>query len=348
MVEKSSSTPGESATRVLSAYNTAFGAPPVPERTTAKLWQSTKRYRTSAEIKWNVDKYKAAGLGDDVGVWVVDNGNEGKNLWCGEFRPQPICYGGDGIKRAGEPPYPPLKDLTSYVANNSNNAQVMFSVFPSIGKPSRSYKDLKALGCLGGRYTLTVENLGYYFSALNNTWEKCGSVVEEKWLGPGFIEQGVRSFFLDETDGVNVAPATGYHQVCGAPEFCGRTWLNNWIDVFLKPVRARGETPLALVRSWWLGTAKRGAVLWSSDVQCTFEELRASISVGLSAGISGIAWWGTDIGGFGGFTGCPQNDSPYMQVRYVLASLILTESRKIECCPHPSLVYVHTVYLLPV
>ena len=267
----------------------------------------------------------------------MDNGNEGKNLWCGEFRPQPICYGGaDGGEET-------LKDLTSYVANNSNNAQVMFSVFPSIGKQSRSYKDLKALGCLGGKYIVVVESYGYYFSALKTTWEKCASIVAQNWLGPGFIEQGVRSFFLDETDGVNVAPATGYHQVCGIPEFCGRTWLNNWIDMFLDPVKARGEASLALVRSWWLGTAKRGAVLWSSDVQCTFEELRASISVGLSAGISGIAWWGTDIGGFGGIKGCPyQNDSPYMQVRYyVLVHLNLMEKPNYRMMKSDAILYFY-------
>ncbi len=41
-------------------------------------------------------------------------------------------------------------------------------------------------------------------------------------------------------------------------------------------------------------------MLWAGDQQSTFEELRAQLRAGLSAAMSGIPFWGFDIGGFAG------------------------------------------------
>lgn len=41
-------------------------------------------------------------------------------------------------------------------------------------------------------------------------------------------------------------------------------------------------------------------ILWAGDQQSTFAELRAQLSAGLSAALSGIPFWGFDIGGFAG------------------------------------------------
>lgn len=41
-------------------------------------------------------------------------------------------------------------------------------------------------------------------------------------------------------------------------------------------------------------------IQWAGDQQSTWEELRHVLSAGLSAGLSGVAFWGYDIGGFAG------------------------------------------------
>ena len=41
-------------------------------------------------------------------------------------------------------------------------------------------------------------------------------------------------------------------------------------------------------------------ILWAGDQQSTFEELRAQLRAGLSAALSGVIFWGFDIGGFAG------------------------------------------------
>src|SRR2546430_9015601 len=68
---------------------------------------------------------------------------------------------------------------------------------------------------------------------------------------------------------------------------------------FYEGMRAEGEQEiLSLCRSAWAGSQRYGALVWSGDVDSTFEDLRRQIPAGLNIGLSGIPWWTTDIGGF--------------------------------------------------
>jgi glycosyl hydrolase family 31/uncharacterized protein DUF5110 len=58
------------------------------------------------------------------------------------------------------------------------------------------------------------------------------------------------------------------------------------------------ERPFALHRNGYAGMARYAAFLWSGDVYTTWETLRTHVEVGINAGVSGIPYWGTDIGGF--------------------------------------------------
>jgi alpha-glucosidase (family GH31 glycosyl hydrolase) len=58
-----------------------------------------------------------------------------------------------------------------------------------------------------------------------------------------------------------------------------------------------GRRPFALHRNGYAGLQRFGW-LWSGDTSSTWETLRAQIMVGIGAGLSGITYWGTDIGGF--------------------------------------------------
>jgi alpha-glucosidase/alpha-D-xyloside xylohydrolase len=58
------------------------------------------------------------------------------------------------------------------------------------------------------------------------------------------------------------------------------------------------ERPFALHRNGYAGMQRYGAFLWSGDVYSTWETLRTHIPVAVNTGLSGIPFWGTDIGGF--------------------------------------------------
>jgi alpha-glucosidase/alpha-D-xyloside xylohydrolase len=54
----------------------------------------------------------------------------------------------------------------------------------------------------------------------------------------------------------------------------------------------------ALHRTGFAGMQRYAGWLWSGDVYSTWEKLESQIPMGLNTGVSGIPYWGTDIGGF--------------------------------------------------
>ena len=58
------------------------------------------------------------------------------------------------------------------------------------------------------------------------------------------------------------------------------------------------ERPYALHRNGHAGLQRYASFLWSGDVSSTWETLKTHIPVALNTALSGIPYWGTDIGGF--------------------------------------------------
>jgi alpha-glucosidase/alpha-D-xyloside xylohydrolase len=58
------------------------------------------------------------------------------------------------------------------------------------------------------------------------------------------------------------------------------------------------ERPFALHRNGYPGMQRYAAFLWSGDVYSTWETLKTHVPVAIDAALSGIPFWGTDIGGF--------------------------------------------------
>jgi alpha-glucosidase/alpha-D-xyloside xylohydrolase len=58
------------------------------------------------------------------------------------------------------------------------------------------------------------------------------------------------------------------------------------------------QRPYALHRNGYAGMQRYGAFLWSGDVYSTWETLSTHVPVAINTGLSGIPFWGFDIGGF--------------------------------------------------
>ena len=58
------------------------------------------------------------------------------------------------------------------------------------------------------------------------------------------------------------------------------------------------ERPFALHRNGAPGMQRYGAFLWSGDVYSTWKTLETHVPVAVNTSLSGIPFWGTDIGGF--------------------------------------------------
>jgi alpha-glucosidase (family GH31 glycosyl hydrolase) len=58
------------------------------------------------------------------------------------------------------------------------------------------------------------------------------------------------------------------------------------------------ERPFALHRNGYVGMQRYGAFLWSGDVYSTWETLKVHVPNAVNTSLSGLPFWGTDIGGF--------------------------------------------------
>ena len=58
------------------------------------------------------------------------------------------------------------------------------------------------------------------------------------------------------------------------------------------------ERPYALHRNGYAGMQRYGSFLWSGDVYSTWETLKTHIPLAVNTALTGIPYWGTDIGGF--------------------------------------------------
>ncbi len=58
------------------------------------------------------------------------------------------------------------------------------------------------------------------------------------------------------------------------------------------------ERPFALHRNGYPGMQRYAAFLWSGDVYSTWETLKTHVPVAINTALSGIPFWGTDVGGF--------------------------------------------------
>ena len=58
------------------------------------------------------------------------------------------------------------------------------------------------------------------------------------------------------------------------------------------------ERPYALHRNGYAGMQRFASFLWSGDVYSTWETLKVQVPIGINTSLTGIPYWGTDIGGF--------------------------------------------------
>jgi len=136
-------------------------------------------------------------------------------------------------------------------------------------------------------------------------------------LKPNYFDKGITAFWLDETDGEGTGGGDGtygYDTSYGPAAAASNLWVNDWLSMFTDPLleAAPGLPPMALTRAVWAGGQRHGIILWSSDIESSFEELTSQVPQGVHASLSGIPWWTTDVGGYGCFNQ-PPNESPYMK-----------------------------------
>lgn len=264
------------------------------------FWQSKMRYTTQQELLDVAKKYREKGYPLDI--IVVDFYHWTK---MGDFQFDPACW------PAPEEMFAQLKEM---------DVQCMVSMWPCVVEDSRNFAGFDAAAAFvrqddGKTNHFTIFNgdmAGLYDpfrpEARNLYWHQA----------KGYFDQGATIGWMDSCepdDGLNIDDfkGTGINTAHGplderinayALEHCRGVYEGQRADFPRRRV-------LTLARSAFSGCQRYGVTVWSGDIGYDYEALRKQITAGLSAAMSGLPFWTTDIGGF---TGGDPNNEDYRQL----------------------------------
>jgi alpha-D-xyloside xylohydrolase len=285
-------TAGETPREIHCRYMRATGLPSAFPDWALGLWQSKLRYRTQDELMRVAREYKRRGV--PLSVIVCDFFHwPTQGDWCFDER-----YWPDPKAMVDE-----LREM---------GIELMVSIWTTVDPRSDSYAEMKRAGYLvrtdtGVRTQMVCLGADVFYDPTNP--EARGYLFEK--VKRNYMRHGIRLFWLDVAEPeYSTYDFENYRYHIGTCLETAGMYPRCYGQGFYEGLRAEGEAaPVTLARSFWVGAAKYGMILWSGDIHSRFEVLRTQFTAGLNASMAGVAWWTTDIGGFYG--GDP--DTPYFR-----------------------------------
>jgi alpha-D-xyloside xylohydrolase len=281
---------GQSIPGLMNRYGEITGRPAPLPPWAAGFWQSKLRYRNQQELLSVVAEYKRRNL--PLSAVVIDFFH-----WT---------YMGDWQFNPAEWPDPAamVQQLTEA------GVELVVSVWPTVNENSHNYTILRDHGLLVQTERSTsvpyvFEDVAppgpVYLHLLDSTCPEARRYLWEQ-IRQNYFTNGIHSFWLDACE-PEIYPSDHDHMRYsignGAEVGCIYPLMHQ--QAFFDGLQAEGRHEiLNLCRSAWAGSQRLGVAVWSGDIHSTFEDLRRQIPAGLNIGLSGIPYWGSDIGGFTG------------------------------------------------
>ncbi|KAH8892526.1 hypothetical protein GQ53DRAFT_861876 [Thozetella sp. PMI_491] len=273
---------------IVRAYGGVTGKVPMMPEYGLGFWQCKLRYQTQDELLQVAREYKARKLPIDVIVvdffhWPL----QGEWMFDETFWPDP--------GRRVDAMIAELKSL---------GIELMVSVWPTVDRNSTNFLDMRARDLLVRQdrgWPISMEGEGNCIhydptnpAARQYVWEK---------VKKNYFDKGIRILWLDEAEPeYTIYDFDVYRYHLGPNLMIGNSYPVFYSRGFYEGMQAASGTDsiVNLVRCAWAGSQKYGTLLWSGDIASSWSSLRDQLAAGLNAGLAGISWWTTDIGGFHG------------------------------------------------
>lgn len=273
---------GDTTDQLYAGYARLTGATPLPPKAAFGLIQSKARYESQAELMAVADGYRQRNLPLDV--MVLD--------WFHWTR-----MGQLDIDRTY---FPDPKGMNDRL--NAMGMRSILSVWPRFERESRYYNTLAAKGWfLHDKDGSVVDGLPFRSdragALLDTTNPETGRWFWER-IRDNLASQGFDWFWLDETE-PDLVPDGHFYSIGSGDRYHNIYPLTHTTPVAEGSAKDRPNLRnLILARAAYLGVQRNGALFWSSDIKSTWEALKRQVPAGLGFTATGMAYWGSDIGGW--------------------------------------------------
>ncbi len=293
---------------VVAAFLAETGEPALPPDWIFRPWMSGNEWNTEARVRAEVERTLAEGI--PAGVLVIEAWSDETTFVA--FRDAQYAVHPDGAPhRLADFAFPPdgawpdPKGLVDWLHDHDIRLLLwqvpLLKTRPVPAGQARADRDVMVARGYGVREAggRPYRNRGWWFpGALLPDWtnpdakawwlEKRRYLLEDLGID-GFKTDGGEHAWGDElryADGTRGAETNNRYPVLYA-------------SAYRDLLRSAGRQPVTFSRAGFTGAGTVPAH-WAGDENSTWEAFRASITAGLSAGASGVFFWGWDLAGFSG------------------------------------------------
>jgi alpha-D-xyloside xylohydrolase len=284
--------PGRDMDGVIAGYRKLTGKAVMMPKWAYGFWQSRQRYNTQAEVVDTVRKYR------DLKI-PIDNIVQDWFYWREDQ------WGSHAFDPKRFPnPQKMVDDI------HGMNARIMISVWPKFYPGTDNYKELDRKGYMY-RGNIAQGNKDWvgrgYLNSFYDPYAPEARQIYWRQMKERLAVLGMDAWWMDATepdmhsnlsiperiDTMGPTAAGPAQEFFNSYPLVHASGVYEGLRSFKPDVR-----PFILTRSGFAGLQRAGAAIWSGDVASRWFDLRAQISGGVSASMSGIPNWTHDIGGF--------------------------------------------------
>ncbi|MBZ9613548.1 glycoside hydrolase family 31 protein [Rheinheimera maricola] len=277
---------GDSYPQLINNYTALTGRQPLPARWTLGNYASRFGYRTEAEARAVVQKFRQLKLPLDALVldlyWFGPDikGHMGNLAWDHNAFPQPE------------------KMLADLSADGINTILV---TEPFVLTSSKRWQEAVAAEAIAPGLDGKPKTFDFYFG--NTGLVDVFSAQGQSWfwqIYKGLAEQGVAGVWGDLGE-PEVHPDDTVHAIGMANEV-HNAFGHQWADMVYSNMRRDfpAQRPFIMMRAGAPGSQRFGMVPWTGDVERSWGGLKPQVELALSMGLFGFGYIHSDLGGFAG------------------------------------------------